>query len=76
MAFTASWCQPCKNMRPTLDKLPKAFLVEHDVDEDRLVVELYDVKAVPTFIVLDSEGAEIARHMGAVSYSVLAGYLE
>ncbi len=52
--FTADWCNPCKQMKPVIDKFIsenkdiKYILV--DVDEQIDLVEEYEVKTVPTFI--------------------------
>ena len=68
--FTASWCQPCKNMEPLIQKLVSENL---DIDYDKIDVSdefdpavEYGVKGVPTFIAL-KDGKEIARHTGVAT---------
>jgi thioredoxin 1 len=65
--FTATWCQPCKQMEPLIAKLVSENL---DIDYDKIDVSdefdpavEYGVKGVPTFIAL-KDGKEVARHTG------------
>ena len=68
--FTASWCQPCKQMEPLI----AVFISEHlDINYDKIDVSdefdpavEYDVKSVPTFIAL-VDGIEIDRHTGVAT---------
>lgn len=53
--FTASWCGPCKKIKPLFNKLfnelPKDFYyVEVDIDNAKNVANLLRVKSVPTMI--------------------------
>ena len=74
--FTASWCGPCKSMRPELDKLVRKGYPVRAVDIDRSpeVAERYQVKAVPTFIIVDPDGKVLARTSGAMPASRLAAF--
>lgn len=58
-AFTATWCGPCKMIKPLLAQLEKEedILVEHyDVDQNRDVFTKYNVTSVPTLIYVDENG--------------------
>ncbi len=68
--FTATWCQPCKQMEPLIAKLISENL---DIDYDKIDVSdefdpavEYGVKGVPTFIAL-KDGKEVARHTGVAT---------
>jgi thioredoxin 1 len=52
--FTADWCNPCKQMKPVIDKfISDNSDIEYilvDVDSQVDLVEEYEIKTVPTFI--------------------------
>lgn len=52
--FTADWCNPCKQMKPIIDKFisdnPDIEYILIDVDNQIDLVEQYEIKTVPTFI--------------------------
>ena len=54
MHFTANWCNPCKQMKPVIDKFisdnPDIEYILIDVDSQVDLVEEYEIKTVPTFI--------------------------
>ena len=72
--FHASWCGPCQTMRPEIAKLAQKKYPIRSIDIDRSpeVAERYGVKAVPTFIVADRQGRELARTKGVIPAAELA----
>lgn len=57
--FTAEWCQPCKKTRPVVEELNRdqgvaAFQII-DVDVNPTLVENFNIKSVPTFILFEDE---------------------
>jgi len=68
--FYATWCGPCKAIAPVFDVLKgeygeKINFVSVDVDADNETARRYGIEAMPTFVILDSEGEEIRRIVGA-----------
>jgi thioredoxin 1 len=65
--FTASWCQPCKQMEPLIAKFVSENLdinyEKIDVSDEFDPAVEYGVKGIPTFIAL-KDGKEVARHTG------------
>jgi len=60
VAFTAEWCQPCKQLKPhfakaaVIDKENNYFVVDIDkIDNDYL--ERYNIKSVPTVVVMNKD---------------------
>jgi len=51
--FNASWCGPCKQMKPHIDELISEGYQIQDVDIDRNkdLAEQYNVRSVPTLVV-------------------------
>ena len=62
-------CIPCKEMRPVMDGVQKAFgdqveIIFYDVWEDPAPANEYGIQMIPTQVFLDDKGAEFHRHTG------------
>ena len=73
--FTAAWCPPCKAIAPILDELADEYagslrVVKVDVDENPSTARRFDVRSMPTLVVL-RDGAEVKRLVGARPKRVL-----
>lgn len=78
--FTAAWCGPCKVMKPVLAALAAEYrgrvtIVAIDVDEERLVAQQYDVRSMPTLVIL-RDGREVGRVVGSRPRAFVAGVLD
>jgi thioredoxin 1 len=69
--FTASWCGPCQLMARTtltndavLQQLDGLIHVALDLDEETKLAAHYEIRAVPTFLMLDSAGEQAATTTG------------
>ena len=74
--FNATWCGPCRMLKPTLDQVaaerPDVKVVGVDIDENMDLAEEYGVFSIPC-LVLFKDGAEAERSVGLVpKESVLA----
>jgi thioredoxin-like negative regulator of GroEL len=69
--FSAPWCGPCKQFGPVMDRISQTgILVEKvNVDNAPAVAAAYNVRSVPTVIVVNSTGNEIGRSVGMLSES-------
>lgn len=76
--FNATWCGPCRMLKPTLDELaaerPDVEIVGIDVDENRDLAEEYGVFSIPCLI-LFKDGAEADRSVGLVPKEQLLALL-
>lgn len=67
----AEWCGPCKMMAPffeeisELDEFKNVKFCKVNVDEEEEIAELFNVSAIPTFIILKNK-QEIARKLGFI----------
>ena len=70
--FYANWCGPCKRIAPAFEELAGTFknftFLKVNVDESPDLMELFGVKAMPTFVFLVDgkiiqkvEGADLNR---------------
>ena len=53
--FHATWCGPCKQLSPVIEKVASKFnerlkVVKVDVDKNASAAQAYQVKGVPTMI--------------------------
>lgn len=78
LKFSASiWCKPCKE----LDKIILATDLgdvdyhEVDVDEDPSLVKYWNVRGVPTLLLLDENKEELKRHTGLLSSIALQNFV-
>lgn len=67
--FSAPWCGPCKQFGPVMDRISQTgILVEKvNVDNAPAVAAAYNVRSVPTVVVVDRSGNEINRSVGMLS---------
>jgi thioredoxin len=66
--FNATWCGPCRQMKPIVTNLRRQgyHLRDVDVDRHRDLAEQYSIRAVPTFVFLEN-GSEVNRFSGGTS---------
>ena len=70
--FMASWCGPCKLLDAQVLQTSrfkelakkKLVLLRIDVDEDKSTAATYEIEAMPTQMVLDKNGAVVAKTVG------------
>lgn len=75
--FYATWCGPCKIMTPVVQKIAAEHelnLVEVDIDKHPELADAYEVRGVPT-LVLVKDQTEVARHVGAQPARVVTAAL-
>ncbi len=65
----ATWCEPCKQLSPVLEKLAQAdggrwVLAKIDVDENPRIAQLFQVQSVPTVIAIGG-GQPVEAFAGA-----------
>jgi thioredoxin 1 len=73
--FYADWCAPCKKMSPILKEVKselgdKINIVKIDVDKNNSVATKFQIRGVPTLILLQS-GKLLWRQSGVVQKSEL-----
>jgi thioredoxin 1 len=65
--FSASWCGPCKQLSPVMERLKSEGKINYkkiNVDTDTLLSPKYGVRNIPTLILLNN-GNEVNRLVGA-----------
>lgn len=67
LKFEASWCGACKMVQPQLNKVSAEGITVEKIDAEHsneLVME-YNVRNLPTVILVDDSGKEIWRTVGS-----------
>ena len=77
--FTATWCGPCKQLAPIVEKIADEFegkvkVGKLDIDESRAIAEKYGIRSVPTVLVFEA-GQKKAQHVGLTSRDKLVQLL-
>ena len=78
--FVASWCVPCRTLKPMIDDLAAHYrealaCCRVDIEECPETAARFDVKGVPTTMVL-KDGAVLFRVLGTTSKTRLAMGIE
>ena len=78
--FWAEWCGPCKMLSPALEAVAadyngKLKVVKVNVDNNNKTPAQYGVRGIPNLI-LFKNGAVAANHVGAVSKTDLAKFID
>ncbi len=76
-------CYACKMMEPVIEKLKKNFngkinVVFYDVwtEEGKPYAYKYQIRVIPTQIILDKNGNEVFRHEGYLPYDFIVAKLK
>ncbi len=67
--FSAAWCQPCKMFGPIMDEVSEENIPVQkvDVDAENELSQKYQIRNVPTVILVNKEGTEVAKFIGVKS---------
>ncbi|MEO8797738.1 MAG: thioredoxin [Polyangiaceae bacterium] len=78
--FTATWCGPCKQLAPIVEKIAdenvgKYKVAKIDIDDCPGVTQKYGVRGVPTVMIFKG-GEKKAQHVGVTNKETLIKLLE
>jgi thioredoxin 1 len=73
--FSAEWCQPCKALGPTMDRVSEQIQIHKiNIDYEADVVQKYGVRNIPTVILVEN-GQEVRRFTGNRSYNDIISFI-
>lgn len=79
LKFYAEWCAPCKMITKIIkdagDKIPMP-IEEINIDENIMMSVEYNVRGVPTMVILDDAGKEVKRQSGMMNEEQLLQFLK
>ena len=78
--FWAEWCGPCKMIAPMLETIAEEYqgrlkVVKINVDENPQTPLKYNVRSIPTLLLLKGESVE-GQQVGAVAKGALAYFID
>ena len=76
--FSSSWCTNCNTLSRVIYGIPlgSTTLVEIDIDQEPDMAKAYNIRMLPTLVLLDSTGEEIKRCSGVKSKDFLLQFLD
>lgn len=77
LKFQSDWCSPCRLMDSQLKRLfPLLEVTKVDTDEERQLAVQYNIRSIPTLVLLDETGEECKRLTGSVTDNKLKEFFE
>jgi thioredoxin 1 len=69
LVLTSPSCSPCRQLNPVLEDLKSQYgrsvnIVSWNIKQYPGMVEMFNLKGVPTLIFFDARGQETSRHLG------------
>ncbi len=69
--YSATWCGPCKMLKPALKKAGIEF-TDVDVDANAEDADKAKIRGLPTVVISNDEGKEVRRTVGMLSPKQIA----
>lgn len=78
LQFKANWCGPCKQQTKLFEEVPLSIELQGiDIDEDPdNLVNKYEIRSVPTMVLIDKEGEILKKWTGITSTSTIEEYIK
>jgi thioredoxin 1 len=69
LKFSAAWCGPCRMLDQVIENVGDVGveIVNVDIDQDDETPVKYQIRGVPTCVLVDDTGTEIKRKVGVMT---------
>ena len=79
--FSATWCNPCQMLKKIISELSdemsdKLNFFYIDIDSELNTATRFNIRGVPTLILMDKEGNEKIRKVGATTKANVSSWLQ
>jgi len=76
LRFTASWCEPCKALSKTIDRIDTEVPIQViDIDDQPELAQHFNIRSVPTLVKIDEDKKEVERTVGMATQSDLDKFI-
>ena len=76
LRFTASWCEPCKALSKTIDRIDTEVPIQViDIDDEPELAQHFNIRSVPTLVKIDQDKKEVERLVGMQNQSPLDKFI-
>ena len=76
LRFTASWCEPCKALSKTIDRIDTEVPIQViDIDDQPELAQHFNIRSVPTLVKIDEDKKEVERLVGIQNQSPLDKFI-
>jgi thioredoxin 1 len=79
LKFYADWCGPCKGLTMVIkgaaDKITLP-IEEVNIDENLMMAQMFNIRSVPTMVLVDKDEKEIKRQIGTMNETQLLEFLK
>lgn len=79
LKFYAEWCSPCKGLTMIINGAKDKINIpieEVNIDDNVFMTTQFNIRSVPTLVIVDEQENEIKRHTGMLNEAQLLEFLE
>ena len=77
LKFGAGWCSPCKMLTAIIDNVDLPYEIDNiDIDDQFELAQQYNIRGVPTLVLIDDVGNELKRNVGMITRDKLLEWLK
>jgi thioredoxin-like negative regulator of GroEL len=79
LKFYAEWCGPCKGLSMVIKGAADKITIpieEVNIDENLMMSQMFNIRSVPTMVIVDKDEKEIKRQVGTMNETQLLEFLK